>query len=214
MLGPGQTFAHTFRAPGMYGYADGGFGKYRGRVTVGGAAAATLAAGRETVTFGSRVRLSGDVAGARSGERVAIFAKRFGAASFSRVGVATTAAGGAWSYRAKPVVSTTFRARAGGAWSGPVTVGVRPLVTFSARDGALSTSVSAARSLAGRFVVLQRRLAGGVWVAVKRVVLADEGAEFRAQLPPGRSVLRIVFPRSQAGPGYLPGISRTLAVTG
>jgi hypothetical protein len=91
---------------------------------------------------------------------------------------------------------------------------VRPSVSFRRlADGRFSTRVLAARSFAGRLVQLQRRTPAGTWLTVRRARLgARSAAAFRAQLPPGRSALRIAMSVNQAGAGYLAGISRTIVV--
>jgi hypothetical protein len=77
--------------------------------------------------------------------------------------------------------------------------------------GRLVTRVAARHSFAGRYVQLQRRTASGGWRTLKRVRLnASSTARFRAQLPRGKSVLRIAFSINQAGAGYLGGVSRTI----
>jgi plastocyanin len=212
VLGPGQAFSFTFRKSGTYGYADGVWGKYRGTVTVTGSSTATLAATRSTVTYGGRVMLSGAVSSGRAGETVTVLAKPFGRAAFAKVATVKTAAGGTWSYPAKPAIRTGFRARWGDEVSPSAVVRVRPRVTLSLQQGVFSTTATAVRSFAGRSVYLQRRSATGGWVSVQRVVLGASGTEFRAHFPPGRSTLRAVLPQSQAGRGYLAGISRELAV--
>ena len=100
----------------------------------------------------------------------------------------------------------------------PITVKVRPRVgwrvkTASGRLVTFFTKATGARSFGGKFVYLQRRNAFGQWVSLKRVYLgATSSATFRARLPSGRSRVRLFMPATQAGPGYIAGISRTLSL--
>jgi hypothetical protein len=79
--------------------------------------------------------------------------------------------------------------------------------------GGFVTRVSGARSFAGRVVKLQRRTGAGRWLTLKQIRLGRRsGAVFAATLPRGSSTLRIAMSVNQAGPGYLAGFSRTIAV--
>ena len=65
----------------------------------------------------------------------------------------------------------------------------------------------------GHWVLVQRRNALGGWHSVKRVFLGSSSrAVFRMRLPHGRSVLRLFLPESQAGAGYVSGLSHLLFV--
>ena len=78
-----------------------------------------------------------------------------------------------------------------------------------------STSARAGRSLAGRWVYVQRRSSLGQWVNRKKVRLGSSGAR-RFKMPTcraGRHILRIFMTTNQAGTGYLWSHSRTLVVT-
>jgi plastocyanin len=67
-------------------------------------------------------------------------------------------------------------------------------------------------SNAGHYVFVQRRLSFG-WTTVKRVFLGSNSrAAFTLRLPHGRTSLRLFLPASQAGAGYVAGLSRTIAV--
>ena len=85
------------------------------------------------------------------------------------------------------------------------------LVNLSA--GSFSTKVTAARLLAGKFVLVQRLSSSGV-VTQKKVILdTNSSATFRVRLHQGRSRLRVVMPTSQTAPGYITGMSKVLTVS-
>lgn len=172
----------------------------------------TLTAPAGPVVYGRAISLSGTVPTKRARETVTVFAQRYGESSFASVATVLTGDGGAWTYLAQPGIQTTYKAGWGGGLSAPTIVGVRPAVSLRRlATGRLVTRVAARHSFAGRYVQLQRRTASGGWRTLKRVRLnASSTARFRAQLPRGKSVLRIAFSINQAGAGYLGGVSRTI----
>jgi hypothetical protein len=172
----------------------------------------SIAARAQSVVYGRGVLLSGAVPTARPNETVTVYAQRFGAGSPTAVATVLTGAGGAWSYVARPRISTSYLAGWGGATSRATRIGVRPAITLSRVGPArFRTRVFAARSFARRFVKLQRLTLNRGWVTVKRVRLGRRsGATFRVQLRRGTSRLRVVMSVNQAGRGYLAGISRPI----
>jgi hypothetical protein len=173
----------------------------------------TLAARARRVVFGHAVMLSGLVPTRRAGETVTVFAAAFGRGSPVALVTVVTGAGGLWRYLARPAIRTSYTASWNGATSRAVVIGVRPAVSFRRIGPArFVTHVVGARSFAGRFVKLQRRNSSGRWVTVKRVRLnRRSAATFHVRLRQRRSTLRIVMSVNQAGPGYLAGVSRTIA---
>ena len=182
----------------------------------------TISARPSVVRWGTSTRLFGSTASGRADDIVTIEMKECGVpgAAFRELFETHTSAGGAWTEETGLRTTTTFRARSGGDTSGDVTVRARPYVQLSHRFGRqFDVFVRALASYWRRHVLIQRfdrRL--GRWVKVKRVVLteghatgvtATTGAEFRATVP-RRTLLRAVFPRSQARPCYLAGYSNLL----
>ena len=164
--------------------------------------AVTLDASRRTVVYGQNVVLSGAVSSAGAGELVEL----------PGVAAVRTGVGGVWRRVVTPRVSREYRARWRTATSAPVAIGVRPAIRTAYRRGALIIRVVAARSFAGRRVVVERR-ASGSWrrVATARLRRGSR-ATVRPRLPHGRSVVRVVLPAREAGRGYLAGASRPLTV--
>jgi len=94
-----------------------------------------------------------------------------------------------------------------------VTVNVAPRVGFGLRGRLYIAKVTSDLNYAGKFVLVQKRNAIGTWKTLKRVYLgANSNAAFRVHLAHGRTVLRLALPESQAGAGYVQGISRLMPV--
>ena len=182
----------------------------------------TLAARPSVVRWGTPVRLFGSIASGRSDEAVTIEIKECGVPStFFRESIGThTHDGGTWSVETGMRTTTTFRARSGGYTSAEVTVRQRPYVQVSHRGGRrFDVFVRALSSFWRKQVLIQRydrRL--GTWLKVRSVVLTETAgsgitavtsASFRASIP-RRTLVRAVFPRTQARPCYLAGYSNLL----
>jgi hypothetical protein len=168
-----------------------------------GFVAAAAAQSGTAVLYGDTFELSGDVEDSGAGLVVIVLARPHGRTSFSEVGRVRTTTGGKWRYIARPAIRTLYRARVGRLLSTPVVVDVEPRISLRARRGQFTVRVRAGRSLAGKFVVLQRRTSGA-WQDVRRLVL-DRAAStrFTYPQPATRTQLRVVMPRSQVGPGYV-----------
>ena len=111
------------------------------------------------------------------------------------------------------MIETTYKVQWQTAASGTVTIQVRPRISVRVVRGVFYVNVAAARSLAGKVVYFQRRSFLGQWVSRKKLVLNARSAKrFKAKLPHGRSRIRVFMPQTQAGPGYLAGVSRALLV--
>ena len=92
---------------------------------------------------------------------------------------------------------------------------MRPLITLTLdklATGTFSTKATAARSFAGKFVLVQRLSSTGVATLKKVTLDASSSATFRVRLHHGRNRLRAVMPTSQTTPGYITGMSKALTV--
>ena len=70
------------------------------------------------------------------------------------------------------------------------------------------TGGAGSTSFAGKVVFFQRRNGSGRWVTLDRVVLnVNSFARFKVKLPKGASYVRVYLTKTQAGPGYLDGVS-------
>ena len=187
-------------------------------VTAAGNAAApsvTISASRPSVVYGGSVSLSGKIADSSAGQTVNVLAEPSGASAFSALASVTTTAGGHWSEDVKPTIETSYQATWTSATSSTVTLKVRPLITLTlvnASNGTFSTKVTAARSFAGKFALVQRLSSTGPLTLKKVTLDANSSASFRVRLHQGRSRLRVVMPSSQTAPGYITGMSNVLTV--
>ena len=172
----------------------------------------TMSASAIEVVYGQRVTLSGIVSGGQTGDTVTLFAQPYGATAFHSIATVLTAAGGAWSYAAKPSIRTEYQAVWKTTPSSHAIVGVHPFVSLRAVKGArFTTHVAGGRSFAGRTVKLQRLSPLGQWVTLGvRKLNAGSTTTFHPKLPKGKSRLRVAFSVNQAGAGFLGGLSRTI----
>ena len=175
----------------------------------------TMSASAIEVVYGQRVTLSGIVSGGQTGDTVTLFAQPYGATAFHSIATVLTAAGGAWSYAAKPSIRTEYQAASGKTTpSSHAIVGVHPFVSLRAVDkGARFTTHVAGGSLV-------RRTHGEAAAVVAARPVGDarrEKAERRLddhvppEAPEGKvPVGAVVFSVNQAGAGFLGGLSRTI----
>jgi hypothetical protein len=183
----------------------------------------TLSARPTTLGPSARVFLSGAVDGRRAGELVTIQARDCQAVpnAFRDVAETRTEEGGAWSIAYAPGVGTALRAVWKNHESGPVAIRQRANVTLrQSASGRLWAGVLAKTQFWRKRVLIQRfnrRI--GTWSTVRTVLLTETGAgapgtasfvwsyaDFRLRVPTG-TLLRAVFPLSEARPCYLGGAS-------
>jgi plastocyanin len=219
VLGPNQSYSHTFTRSGNFSYRDPLNRNRRGTIIV--RTGVSISATATPVVYGQSKTLSGLVSSRASGETVTIEAMECGKTTFSRVASATSGANGAWSYAAKPSLNTTYEARWRSATSARVATKVAPAVRLRrVRLGRFSASVTAAQSFVGKYVVLQRfARTSRSWKTVKRVVLRTAKAGvaptmttsvgFRSRVARGTR-LRLLLIQSQAGTCYVPGRSAAI----
>ena len=176
----------------------------------------TISVSRPVVVFGSSVTLSGKVSSHKAGEMVNVLAEPLATSSFSALASTASTAGGAWSRLVMPMIRTEYEASWMGVTSSTATVSVRPLITLSLVNlstGTFSTKATAARSFAGKFVLVQRVTSTGLATLKKVTLDTSSSATFHVRLHHGTNRLRVVMPASQAAPGYLSGMSKALTVS-
>jgi plastocyanin len=215
-LQPNQTYSYRFLRSGSFSYRDGFAQNERGRITV--RQGVTLMPGATVMRFGTATSVSGVVSNGQAGETVTVMAQACGGSTSTQIGTATSAANGAWSLAVRPTANTVYEARWRGSTSAKVEVKVAPRVALvKLGRGRFSARVTAASSLVGKYVVLQRYAqTRRRWVTVKRVVLRTAGAPvsgtittratFTSRLRRGTR-LRLVLPQSQAGTCYAASLS-------
>lgn len=215
VLKPGDTFSETYSKSGTFRYHDALFTSRKGTITVTApAASVTLTAGSSTVIYGNSTTLSGAVTNQLTNEPVVLSSQPYGRASIQSLATTTTQANGSFSFGVSPTVQTTYQAHWRTTSSPSVTVNVAPRVGFGRSGRLYVAKVTSDLTYAGKYVLVQRRSVYGSWRTLKRVYLGTTSrAVFRVGLPKGRSVLRLALPPSQAGVGYVQGLSRLLAIT-
>jgi hypothetical protein len=178
----------------------------------------TIRATRSIVTYGHSLTLTGAAVGAQPGDRVTIVEHRVAAGVRVLRNVATITSNGTWRYVVRPAIQTTYRAEVRGRTSATLSIRVRPRLRLGkVGPGRLSLRVYAARSFAGRSAFLQQwNRKRHRWVSVRRIRLRATGiglpptvvsaATIRARGRRG-TLVRVVLPSRNAGPGYLGGTS-------
>jgi hypothetical protein len=179
--------------------------------------AVTIALSQPVVTFGGSVGLSGSVGNHQAGQKVDVLGKQYGQASFVPVTTVDTATHGAWTYSASPTIQTAYEAKWLTATSRIVIVKVRPQLTLtqislSSNRGTFSVKATANRSLAGKFVLVQRLAPSGATQLKKVMLGSGSSATFTIRVQTGNSRLRAVMPTSQTQPGYVATQSAVLTI--
>ena len=165
----------------------------------------------------SVVTLSGSVDNGRAGEDIKIQAKDCGLDFFRVVDGAITERGGGWStfYNLGQGPSTTLRAVWNEATSAEVAVRKRAWIDLKTLSGRrFEVNVFQRRAWRKRALIQRFDQRLGRWRPAKSVVLTDDdgykaSASFTVSLAKGTRI-RAVFSRSQTGPCYETGTSRTL----
>jgi hypothetical protein len=163
------------------------------------------------VVFGSTFTISGVVPSAKRGEAVQILARAYGQRTFGRVGAVTTAAGGSWTFKSRPRIGTTYLAVWRGNMTATLAAAVAPRLDLALYRGLLSVTARTANPLRGHSLVVQLRERGTQWHNVRVVVLGPaSSATVPFTAPHGRSEIRLFMSKSQAGAGYIAGVSGVL----
>lgn len=213
-LARNAVYAKRLDTPGLYNYHDGLHPALKGSVRVVGAPpSVTVGVTPPIVTWGTSVRLSGQITPAAVGDMVAIFAQPYPQASFVKVADVQTTTNGVYDFTYQPQILTAFKAQWKGKTSAVVQVGIAPQLSLVKVGRWWVTRARAAKSFSGHFVYAQRLNAFGQWVSLRKVVLNQQSAQrFKLVLPRGRSLVRVYMTTNQAGAGYLFSASRNLTV--
>ncbi len=213
VLKPDDTYTQTFNTAGKVNYHDALATRHTGSVTATAPAAnVTLTAASQTIVYGGSTKLSGAVTNQVSNEPVTLTSNPNGKGTQS-IASQSTGANGTFAFGVSPTIQTTYQAHWRTAASPNVTVDVAPRVGFGLRGRLFIAKVTSDLNYAGHFVLVQKRNVIGTWKTLKRVYLGgNSSAAFRLRLARGRTVLRLALPDSQAGAGYVQGISRLMPV--
>ena len=214
IIRPGRSYTHTFKVSGTYRYHDALHPALTGRVFVTGPPpAVSIGASLPILTFGDSAHVSGQVSSQKSGEKVTVYAQPLGQLSPVLIATLLTGTNGVWDTVVNPLWLTSYQAHWKSTVSSTVGIAVRPKIAFSVSKRYGAVKVKAARSMAGRKVLLQRFTRFHQWITFKRIILGrNSGKVFRLRLKRGRWTLRVFMSYNQAGLGYLDGYSRTLVV--
>jgi plastocyanin len=212
IIAAGKTYTHTFNTAGTYRYHDALHPSLTGKIVVTGPPpAVTIGAGAPIILYGQATHVSGQVSNGLAGQTVTVYAQPYGEPSSTLIATLMTGTGGVWDTVVAPTLLTTYQAHWKSTVSADVMVAVHPRVRFTLRRGHGAVRVTAARSMAGRKVYIQRFTRFHEWVKIRRVILGSSSARsFRLTLPRGRYVLRAYMTINQAGAGYLDGTSRNI----
>src|SRR5215208_4836209 len=158
VLAQNQTFSFTFTKAGKFAVTDPLNRNRKMNVTVEAApATVSLNANKRLDNYGGAVTLSGVLSTQETGQQAQVEAQQCGAPNFAKVGVAVTAAAGAWNLAVKPLKNTAYQAKVKNVTSSQLTVRVRPAISLG-KVGArrFTIRVRAADSFAGKAVAVQR----------------------------------------------------------
>jgi plastocyanin len=214
VLRPRQTYTRLFNTAGTFRYRDALEPAERGTIVVQGPPpSVSIAASAGAVFYGAGIRLTGFISSGAANQRVEIWERPYGQASFAKTAELMTVTAGGYDWSDVPTILSEYQARWGNRTSAVVMVGVRPRITLIRRAPWFVTSAKAQSSMAGRWVYVQRRSSLNQWVNIKKVRLGSSGARrFKLDLRPGRNILRIFMTTNQAGTGYLWSHSPTLFI--
>jgi hypothetical protein len=180
-------------------------------VATAAGASEPLRASRQTIVFGRAVILFGQFTNRLPDQTVILRAKEYGDSTYTTVGVETTKSVGRWQTVVMPTIATKYEARTVSEVSAPLEIHVRPHVSLKRRGGRFVVRVISTASYEDRFVLIQRR-SGRAWKRIARVAVSRTPGRFEVPLPRGVSRVRAYLPRSQAGRGYVAGISPAVVV--
>jgi plastocyanin len=222
---PGASASCTFRAGGRFSYRDPSqkSAAFRGTITVTGPrASVTLTSARTSTAYAAALTLSGVVSNQQANETVIVQSQDCGKTTLTRLGTATTTAGGNWTFTVRPTINTVYQGRWRTNDSAKLSVKVSPAIRLTRSGRRFTVQATAAQSFTGKIVAFQRyRAATRRWATVKRVTLGAAttptagtfvtSARFRSAVRRGSRV-RVLLPQAQAGACYAAGTSNTLRI--
>jgi plastocyanin len=221
-LAPGQSYPYVLTTSGRLSYRQEGKPAGNGVITVAKAGSVTLTASKGSIAYhSSSIALSGissfPTAAVKIEQRTAADKK------WVETTKLTPAADGSFSYTVTPETSTQFRANvfSGELLSKAVEVGVRPIITLTARRQ---------RVPGGSFLLLRSRVVPADAATSIELIRYDSRRQewhrvttrgtktgsvvFRWQVEFGRSALRAVVSKRALAKGYAAATTKTVVVIG
>ena len=210
-LAANASWSYTPTKSGKITYRDAYATTHKGTLNVNAPPASlTLGASLPTVIYGSSTQLNGQVSNQVANQPVTLTAQAYGKSAQS-VQSTTTQSGGTFIFGVTPTISTTYTAHYTVSNSNPVTVNVAPRVGFGRSGNLFVAKVTSDIGYSGKYVLLQKKQSTGGWYTFKHVYLGDTNrATFKIAVPKGNYTLRLYLPSSQAGLGYVAGVSRLI----
>jgi plastocyanin len=218
ILGAGKTYSHTFKSGGTFRYHDGLHPTIKGTVVVKGPPPqVTLVTSAAVVKYGTPVTLTGTVSNKKAGETVTLVQLPAGQTTKQVLATLQTTTNGVFSFSVTPQLNTTYQAQWKNLSESSVIVQVAPMIKlpFVSRSGYFHFYVTAGRSFAGKIAFLQRFTLAHQWVNIRQLPLGSKSGRImslkfvRASVPRGRWSVRIFFPATEAGDGYMDSASGT-----
>jgi plastocyanin len=218
ILGAGKTYSHTFKSGGTFRYHDGLHPSIKGTVVVKGPPPqVTLVTSAAVVKYGTPVTLTGAVSNKKAGETVTLVQLPAGQTTKEVLATLQTTTNGAFSFSVTPQLNTTYQAQWKNLSESSVIVQVAPMIKlpFVSKSGYFHFYVTAGRSFAGKIAFLQRFTLAHQWVNIRQLPLGSKSGRImslkfvRASVPRGRWSVRVFFPATEAGDGYLDSASGT-----
>jgi hypothetical protein len=179
----------------------------------------SLFAQPESVIYGAKLTLTGEISSKKAGVDVNVLAMPCGRNTATKAATVQTTAGGEYTAGLRTARNTVYTVQSGTTKSSEAPVKVQPRLRLG-RTGAhhYSLRVFAAQRFAGRVATIQR-FNGSRWIFVKRVRLHANSTNilptvissvaFRATFVP-RARIRAILPQFQAGSCYLRGTSNVI----
>lgn len=217
-----QSASCTFSSTGKFRFSDPASNKqaFKGTITVGPPLVSSLTVTPKAVVYGGSSTLAGKLASGQSGQSVQVQAQMCGATKSTLVATVTTTTGGAFSYKAQPLMKTAYTLSNKGL-TAATSVGVAPSLQLKkVGRHRYSLQVSASESFVGKVATFQRyRARLKRWVNVKHVSLTTSAAgtaptvitsaKFRSTIK-ARLRVRASLGAKQLGSCYLAGRSNTI----
>lgn len=211
ILGPGQSYTHTFTRGGTFHYHDALHTGLKGTIIVNGPPPqVSLVASAAVVKYGTQVALSGAVNNKKSGEPVTIVSLPYGQTTKQVIANLQTGSGGTFSFTVTPQIQTLYQAQWKNLSESSVTVQVAPTIKLPAPSSAgWYHFYVAPPNYAGHFVFLQRFTLYHQWVSIAKLTLGTRSGRLisirtiQHMIPRGRWSIRVLMTADQVGPGYL-----------
>lgn len=211
---PNGTYSKRLDTPGTYPYHDALKPTLKGTVRVTGAApSVSVGVTPPIATYGTSVRITGQITPAAVGDTVVVYAQPYGQASYVEIGRVLTTTNGLYDFSHTPQILTAYKTTWKGKDSAIVQVSVAPQLTLTRVRSWFVVRARAPKSFSGRWVYAQRLNRFGQWVSLRKVTLNRQSTQrFKLLLPRGISRIRVFMGVNQAGAGYVFSQSPVISV--